>query len=296
VAHRACDEAGSNASGLSSFPMEQGFKISAATGIHKGDREYQQDQVALLSHPRVQGCVLAVVADGMGGRSGGRKASDQVMLTSKQLFERYSPEHDDATIMLKQIVTEAHLVIKLTAISSEMEPHSTVAAFVINPSGDCHWIHSGDSRIYFFRGTSMVKRSMDHSYVQTLVDKGEITEEEANVHPQSNILMGCLGTEDEPPYTLHFIDRLKVGDTLMCCSDGVWHYFSNNELGQAVHQLPPRESVEYLIGKARTRARGSGDNLSIAMVRLEEREEPPEVKRAKALQLPPMSSLRPGTK
>ena len=186
--------------------MVKGYRLSASTGIHKGDREYQQDQVALLSHPRMTGCVLGVVADGMGGRSGGRKASDQVMMTARQLFERYSPEHDDAPSMLKQMVQEAHIVIKLTAISSEQEPHSTLAAFLINPAGDCHWIHAGDSRIYHFHGGQLVKRTMDHSYVQTLVDSGELTEEEANVHPQSNILMGCLGADEDPPAdrALHF--------------------------------------------------------------------------------------------
>src|SRR6187399_2245142 len=183
----------------------KGYRLTAATGIHKGDREYQQDQVALISHQRQPGCVLGIVADGMGGRSGGRKASDQVMLTARQLFERYDPQSDDAAAMLASIVEEAHLVIKLTAISSEQEPHSTVAAFLINPNGDCHWIHAGDSRVYHFHRGRPVKRTIDHSYVQTLVDKGELTEEEANVHPQSNILMGCLGSEDEPPADLHFI-------------------------------------------------------------------------------------------
>src|SRR4051812_46613596 len=123
--------------------MTKGYRLTASTGIHKGDREYQQDQVSLFSHARVSGCVLGIVADGMGGRSGGRKASDQVMMTAKQLFERYSPEHDDAPSMLKQIVQEAHIVIKLTEISSEQEPHSTLAAFLITPAGDCHWIHTG---------------------------------------------------------------------------------------------------------------------------------------------------------
>ena len=73
----------------------KGYRLTASTGIHKGDREYQQDQIALIAHPRVNGCVLGVVADGMGGRSGGRKASDQVMMTCKQLFDRYSPASDD---------------------------------------------------------------------------------------------------------------------------------------------------------------------------------------------------------
>ncbi len=249
--------------------MSKGYRLTAATGIHKGDRDYQQDQVAVFSHPRHNGCMLAVVADGMGGRSGGRKASDQVMLTAKQLFERYAPETDDAAAMLSQLVQEAHIVIKLTAISAEQEPHSTVAAFLINPGGDCHWIHAGDSRIYHFHGPQIVRRTLDHSYVQTLVNRGEITEEEAAVHPQSNILMGCLGTEGDPPQENHFITQLKPGDTLMACSDGVWHYFSNDELGSVLSSLSAREASEFLIEKARSRANGGGDNLSLVIVKLE---------------------------
>jgi serine/threonine protein phosphatase PrpC len=249
--------------------MAKGYRLTASTGIHKGDREYQQDQVRLIAHGRVPGCVMAIVADGMGGRSGGRKASDQVMLTAKQLFDRYSPDHDDASALLTQIVQESHIVIKLTAISSEQEPHSTIAGFIINPNGDCHWVHAGDSRIYHFNNGRLVKRTMDHSYVQTLVDRGELTEEEANVHPQSNILMGCLGAEEDPPITHHVIEQLKPGDVLMCCSDGVWHYFSPNELGSVLSSLSPREATEFLIEKARSRGRGGGDNLSLAIVKVE---------------------------
>ncbi len=246
-----------------------GYRLTASTGIHKGDREYQQDQVALLKHPRVNGCLLAVVADGMGGRSGGRKASDQVMMTARQLFERYDPDTDDAAATLMQVVQEAHIVIKLTAISSEEEPHSTLAAFLINPGGDCHWAHTGDSRVYHYHGNRFVKRTMDHSYVQALVNRGELTEEQASVHPQSNILMGCLGTESDPPVDLHFIPKLRPGDVLMACSDGVWHYFNNGELGSVLSTLSAREATEFLIEKARSRAHGGGDNLSLVIVKVE---------------------------
>ena len=249
--------------------MTQGYRLTASTGIHKGDRDYQQDQVCLLHHPRQTGCLLAVVADGMGGRSGGRKASDQVMLTARQLFERYDPETDDASAILRQIVEESHLVIKLTAVSAEQEPHSTIAAFLINPGGDSHWIHAGDSRIYHFRNGKMVFRTMDHSYVQTLVNQGEISEEEALDHPHSNILMGCLGTDNDPPVDFHFIPQLRPGDVLMACSDGVWHYFNTGELGSVLSTLSAREATEFLIEKARSRGRGGGDNLSIVVVKLE---------------------------
>jgi PPM family protein phosphatase len=272
--------------------MGNGYRINASTGIHKGDRDYQQDQVLLINHARVNGCMIAVVADGMGGRSGGRKASDQVMMTTTQLFERFSPERDDPRALLKQLVEEAHLVIKLTAISSEQEPHSTIAAFLILPTGECHWVHAGDSRIYHYYGNKLIKRTSDHSYVQTLVDKGEISEEEANNHPQSNILMGCLGTEDDPPMDFHYIPSLRTDDVLMCCSDGVWHYFSPNELGSVLSALTPREASEFLIDKARTRARGTGDNLSIAVVKLEPLVDQPVAVRK--LEIPSISAIKSG--
>jgi len=245
------------------------YRLSASTGIHKGDRDYQQDQVLVLSHARVKGCLLAIVADGMGGRSGGRKAADQVMLTARQLFERYDPATDDPQATLKQLVNEAHTVIKLIAISAEEEPHSTVAAFLLNPAGDCHWIHAGDSRIYHFHDKQLVKRTLDHSYVQMLVDYGEITQEQATSHPKSNILMGCLGSASDLTLSQHHIPKMCAGDTLMVCSDGVWHYFSDEELGNVLASLAPREATEFLIEKARARAHGSGDNLSLAIVKFE---------------------------
>jgi PPM family protein phosphatase len=249
--------------------MSKGFRISASTGIHKGDRDYQQDRVGFYTHPRINGCVMAVVADGMGGRSGGRKAADQVMLTSRQLFDHYSPDHDDAPTVLKQMVDEAHMVIKLTAMSAEQEPHSTMAAVLVNPQGDTHWVHVGDSRIYHFRQNQLIRRTIDHSYVQMLVDRGELTEEQANNHPQSNILLSCLGTEEDPPAELYSSPRLEPGDTLVVCSDGVWHYFTNQELGTVLAALTPREATEFLISKARERSRGGGDNLSLAIVKFD---------------------------
>ena len=250
--------------------MTQGFRLVAATGLHKGDRPYQQDQVLLIAHPRTPGCVLAVVADGMGGRSGGRKASDQVLMTARQLFARYNPARDQAEALLRQLLEDAHTVIKLTAVSSEQEPHSTLAAFLMNPTGDCAWIHAGDSRIYHFHDGRLIKRTRDHSYVQTLIDRGEITEAEANVHPQGNILLGCLGMRSTPPpIAPDQVPRMQPGDLLMACSDGLWHYFTPEELASVLHAQPPRDAVEILVGEARRRAHGTGDNISIAVLKLE---------------------------
>jgi PPM family protein phosphatase len=245
------------------------FRISAATGLHRGDRAYQQDQVEIMVHHRIAGCALGVVADGMGGKSGGRKAADQVLLTSRQIFDRYVPADEDAGEMLRQVVTESHLMIKLTAITAEEEPHSTVAAFLVQPDLRCDVAHAGDSRVYHFKGPELAWRSMDHSFVQRLVDEGKITAEAANTHPQSNLLTGCLGAAADPPIALHHIDRLEFGDSVLACSDGLWHYFTAKELAAIVHALPPREAAEMLVSKARQRARNGGDNLSLALIHID---------------------------
>ena len=256
--------------GATASSMTQGFRIVAATGLHKGDRPYQQDQVLVLNHARVSGCVLAVVADGMGGRSGGRKASDQVLMTARQLFARYVPDTEPPADLLRRLLEDAHTVIKLTALSSEQEPHSTIAAFLMTPQGECAWIHAGDSRIYHFRNGRLVRRTRDHSYVQVLVERGDLTEEEANVHPQSNVLLGCLGMASAPPpLETHHIPQLEAGDVLVACSDGLWHYFTPEEFGAVLAEQSPRAAVELLVAEARKRAHGTGDNLALAVLKLE---------------------------
>ncbi|WP_374662028.1 PP2C family serine/threonine-protein phosphatase [Inhella sp.] len=254
------------------IPSRKGpqLRLQAATGIHKGDRQYQQDQVAVMVHPHHARCLLAVVADGMGGKSGGRKAADQVLLTAQQLFERFAPDSEDPVELLRQICSEAHLMIKLTAISAEEEPHSTLALFIVLPDLRCYWLHTGDSRIYWVNDGQFKQRTFDQSYVQRLVDEGQLSEADAQSHPQSNLLTACLGTQQEPTPVVTEIGPLRAGDALMVCSDGLWHYFSNRELATVLSGLTPREAAELLINKARQRSQGGGDNLSLAIVRLVE--------------------------
>ncbi len=245
------------------------YRITAATGLDQGDREYQQDQLSLQSHPRHASCLLGVVADGMGGRSGGRKAADQVLMTAQQLFERFDPVSDDPSAFLLRVANEAHTVIRLTAASAEEEPHSTIAAFLLLPGGECHWVHSGDSRLYHFRDDKLVQRTRDHSYVQALVDRGELSEEEAADDPRSNVLLYCLGTESAPVLSHRGLGKLLAGDVIVACSDGVWHHISTSELGLVAGQLAPRPACELLVKRSRERARGRGDNLSLIVLKLE---------------------------
>ncbi len=247
--------------------MSKAISFSASSGTHQGDRESQQDRVCLFRNMREPNCVLAVVADGMGGLSGGRKAADQVMLSAEQLFKSFDSQIDDAAELLERIAKEAHLAIGLTAITSSDQPHTTYAAFLVTTKGACHWAHVGDTRIYHFLHGNLQKRTSDHSYVQYLVDKLEITPDQAINHPQSNILTQCLGSKTPPKVSLYCIPKLQSGDLIMACSDGVWPYFKDLEMGSILENCNPREATELIITTARARCKNRGDNLSLAIVK-----------------------------
>ena len=243
------------------------YRLNIATATHKGDREYQQDRVEVLQHPYNKQCLMVVVADGMGGRSGGAQASEQVVRSAREMMYLFDVEKDDPAALMRQLVADAHSVIRMIKVSSEHEPHTTIAAHLLLPSGVSHWVHSGDSRIYHFRNGRLLARTRDHSFVQSLSDKGEITEKEAIKHPRSNLLTGCLGMEVPPPIAQYTIDQIELGDAIVSCSDGLWAYFSETELAKIVDTLLPGKACRILIEQARERANGRGDNVSIAILK-----------------------------
>ena len=244
------------------------LKITACTGQHLGDRAEQQDRVGIFTSRRLPDSALFVVADGMGGKTGGAMAAQQVMSTAKNLFEEYSVGQSIESL-LTEIVNEAHLVIRLSALSTEKEPHSTFAAIVVQPHR-ADWAHVGDSRIYRFSNGSIANRTVDHSYVEQLVSEGKLDRRSASSHRLSNLLTHALGTNKQPSIDFGSVDMLQAGDTFFLCSDGVWHYFTDNELAVILTTYAPRKASERLIEIARERANGSGDNCTLAIVRMED--------------------------
>lgn len=230
----------------------------------------------LLAAPKAPGYMMAVLADGMGGKSGGALAAEQVVRSAQQLFEEFGSDDDVATI-IEKIVRESHTVIQLSGISAEKEPHSTVVILIITPTGRAVWGHVGDSRLYRFSGANLITRTIDHSYVEKLISENKITAEEAKNHSLSNILVNVLGSSAAEPFiTITECDDLKPNDSFLLCSDGLWHYFTDRELGAVVASNTPRTAAEMLINKARERAHGRGDNCTLAIVKLAK---PPKVEK-----------------
>lgn len=248
------------------------LRITACTGQHIGDRVEQQDRIGIFTSRRLPDSALFIIADGMGGKTGGAMAAQQVMSTAKNLFAEYSVG-ESIQSLLTEIVREAHLVIRLSALSTEKEPHSTLAALVVQPHR-ADWAHVGDSRIYRFSDGRLAGRTVDHSYVQQLVNEGKLDRKGAHSHRLSNLLTHALGTNKAPSIDFGSVDSLAAGDTFFLCSDGLWHYFTDAELAQVLETYPPRIASERLIETARERADGGGDNCTLAIVRMEPFERP----------------------
>lgn len=243
--------------------------VDACAAQHQGDRKEQQDRVAILPHTRRPGIALAVLADGMGGHTGGALAAEQVVHTAKNSLEHFAPPEDGAGVMLINSAREAHTMIKASRYMNEMDPHSTAVMLLLQP-GRVTWGHCGDSRLYRFRDGRVVGRTVDHSYVEHLLATGKITPAQAENHPHRNVLLSSLGGQEEPRFDIGEAE-LAGGDAFLLCSDGLWAYFDEAELGAVIAGNSARQACEILINGARERARGTGDNASLAIVKLIEK-------------------------
>ena len=244
--------------------------VDATTGQHLGDRQEQQDRVAIISSKRAPGTALVVLADGAGGHKGGAAAAEQVIATAANLFQNYAPKEETSRQLLLEIIVEAHTVIRLNRVLTEEEPHSTMIAMVLQPDrADWGWV--GDSRLYHFRSFTLKHRSKDHSYVQQQIDDGQWREADRNRHPNRNLLLQALGHSERPAPSFGAVAPLVAGDSFLLCSDGLWDYFTDDEIGKVLVSLAPRKAAEMLINSARARAKGRGDNVSLAIVKLSEK-------------------------
>ena len=188
--------------------------IDACAAQHQGDRKEQQDRVVILPHARRKGVALAVVADGMGGHTGGALAAEQVVHTAKTNLDQFLGADECPQQMLLNSMQEAHTMIKASRFMNEKDPHSTAVMLLLQP-GRVTWGHCGDSRLYHFRGKQLVRRTVDHSYVEHLVATGKITAQQALTHPNRNVLLASLGGQEDPRVSLDEVTELMAGDAFV---------------------------------------------------------------------------------
>jgi PPM family protein phosphatase len=243
------------------------IKIAGMVAQHLGDRKEQQDRVAIFGSKSAPKCALAILADGMGGRSGGAIAAETAMITAQRLFDEFDPNTTTASEFFHALVHEAHTSIQIAAFASRMEPHSTLVACIIQPNR-VDWCHVGDSRLYAYRNGRQVHQTLDHTVAMKMVQEGTLPADRARLHPSAAKLTNALGAKNAPIATITGFPNTQVGDRFFLCSDGCWAYFKDNELEYLLHNTNGVNRTRLLIDEARTRANGSGDNCSLCVIEL----------------------------
>ena len=194
-----------------------------------GDRTENQDRVLIKSS---ESATLMIVIDGMGGHADGAKAAEVASTTIAQAFSKVTRPVFDPQGFLHQAIGQAHtnLVSLGIELSMEARPRATCAVSLVQ-DGAAYWAHVGDSRIYLLRGASVGERTRDHSHVELLLQEGLITEAEIPDHPMRNYVECCLGGDMRLPFmTITGQKRLRPGDVLLACTDGLWSGLGDDEI------------------------------------------------------------------
>lgn len=211
----------------------------------------------------------AIVCDGMGGANGGNIASSVALERIKEFLTREFNENlnrGSMKALLHNAIREANRVVyEMSLEREELRGMGTTGVIMIASKGLLHVVHVGDSRAYLRHQNELEQVTMDHSYVQDLVNIGQITREEARVHPQRNIITRVLGVHDEVRCDYNCLD-FAPGDTALACSDGLTNYVEDAKLltfmqenkgnGKALTEKLVRCAVE----------RGGADNITVAVI------------------------------
>ena len=217
------------------------------------------------------GVNLFVVADGMGGHAGGDIAS----ALATQLVAQVDDVYDDADLAIGTLLESMQSANeKLTNTVREygyLAGMGTTMDALVFTGTTAAIAHIGDSRVYLLRDGIMSQITKDHTFVQTLVDSGRITEDEALYHPRRNVLMRVLGdASDEPQFDVYPLDVLP-GDRFLLCSDGLCGVVPNALIEENMKVTDLSEAADLLIEEAREY--GAPDNVTVILVEVFEADE-----------------------
>lgn len=242
------------------------MKLAGKTDVGRVRQENQDDYRA---GELPGGAVWALVCDGMGGAKGGREASQGACNVIENFFQEQYAQcgvGQEEPFLKKALLYANRFVFQKAAHEEALAGMGTTAVCALVRSGNVYLCHAGDSRAYLIRDGKLTQLTHDHSYVQELVDCGTITEEEAEHHPQKNIITKALGVDYrlEPEFTTV---ALRAGDVLLLCTDGLTNAVPTEQLEQLLRSGSFYDLPDVLIRTANEN--GGPDNITALLVGVE---------------------------
>lgn len=227
-------------------------------------RAYNQDCHYIDSAGR-----FFIVADGMGGHAGGEEASRIATQEIRSYLEQNWQSPESASKLLQQALSTAN-----QAIVTDQQNHperadmgTTAVVVVIRPGESPVCGHVGDSRLYRLRKSQLQQITEDHTWIAKALKIGDITPDEARVHPYRHVLSNCLGREDLNQISVQPLD-LQQGDRLLLCSDGLTEELVDDKIASYLQGTPSLEiAAESLVAAANEE--GGHDNITVVLVSVE---------------------------
>lgn len=214
-----------------------------------------------------------VVCDGMGGHVGGAKASSIAVSSIIEYLKK--EKYNDIPQALNEAIQYANMqIIGFATANPGFKGMGTTACILLLTEKKAYIAHVGDSRIYLYLGNEkeLHRVTKDHSYVQTLVDAGQISDDEAEHHPNKNRILKALGIRPEMTPTVNVVHP-KNGDIFLICTDGLNGMICDNTIEQAMKQdLPLEARGELLINLAMQGEPGypgGQDNCTLELIKID---------------------------
>lgn len=230
-------------------------------------RKQNQDYYRCLSLG--PGQFLAVVCDGMGGAKSGDVASrlaSEVFLQDISGSVSQDMQQQEIVAMLVEAVKSANsAVYEQSRVSPDFKGMGTTLVAVFLQNQGAYIVNVGDSRCYYISGGEVQQVTEDHSVVGLMVARGQISEEQARVHPNKNLITRAVGTEPEVVPDCFYLSMEK-GEYLLLCSDGLSNLVTKPELlYEVTHTDDGTECCQRLIDTAKKR--GAPDNVTVVLIK-----------------------------
>ncbi|MDR1022791.1 MAG: Stp1/IreP family PP2C-type Ser/Thr phosphatase [Prevotellaceae bacterium] len=235
----------------------------AATNVGQV-RKANEDSMAVFEAANMK---IFVVCDGMGGHVGGQVAS-QTAAAAIRDFLVNNITLDPREAIHNSIIAANEAILRKAAQQPELAGMgSTCVMLVVTSDGKAYYGHVGDSRIYIVANHHITQITKDHSFVQSLVDAGQITKEQAERHPRKNEITNALGLPSmQPPAICSAPIEPDSGNCFLLCSDGLTGMVGDEQIQRVIskHEIPVQQRAEKLVEMAN--ANGGVDNITVELV------------------------------